>query len=175
MYLNKIPVNMQAMIIIIIPAHLHINHIHTPTYSNTHTLSLTPFHPPATHYTLITHALTLTQTYSHHPCLILTHIHPHTQIPFGIGQIGKAFRNEITPRNFIFRWIVWLLLFVVVFIVNLLFFSFSVFIAFITYFSLYFSCTLHSLSFSTTSALVYLLFTLHMHTNYIPMVVHILL
>ena len=23
--------------------------------------------------------------------------------PFGIGQIGKAFRNEITPRNFIFR------------------------------------------------------------------------
>lgn len=25
------------------------------------------------------------------------------QIPFGIGQIGKAFRNEITPKNFIFR------------------------------------------------------------------------
>ena len=25
------------------------------------------------------------------------------KIPFGIGQIGKAFRNEITPRNFIFR------------------------------------------------------------------------
>ena len=25
------------------------------------------------------------------------------QIPFGIGQIGKAFRNEITPGNFIFR------------------------------------------------------------------------
>jgi glycyl-tRNA synthetase len=24
-------------------------------------------------------------------------------IPFGIGQIGKAFRNEITPGNFIFR------------------------------------------------------------------------
>jgi len=23
--------------------------------------------------------------------------------PFGIGQIGKAFRNEITPRNFVFR------------------------------------------------------------------------
>ena len=23
--------------------------------------------------------------------------------PYGIGQIGKAFRNEITPRNFIFR------------------------------------------------------------------------
>src|SRR5687768_607403 len=23
--------------------------------------------------------------------------------PFGIGQIGKSFRNEITPRNFIFR------------------------------------------------------------------------
>ena len=26
-----------------------------------------------------------------------------TKIPFGIGQIGKAFRNEITPGNFIFR------------------------------------------------------------------------
>ena len=25
------------------------------------------------------------------------------QLPFGIAQIGKAFRNEITPRNFIFR------------------------------------------------------------------------
>jgi glycyl-tRNA synthetase len=25
------------------------------------------------------------------------------QIPFGIAQIGKAFRNEITPRNFVFR------------------------------------------------------------------------
>jgi len=25
------------------------------------------------------------------------------QIPFGVGQIGKAFRNEITPGNFIFR------------------------------------------------------------------------
>ena len=24
-------------------------------------------------------------------------------MPFGIAQIGKAFRNEITPRNFIFR------------------------------------------------------------------------
>lgn len=24
-------------------------------------------------------------------------------VPFGIAQIGKAFRNEITPRNFIFR------------------------------------------------------------------------
>jgi glycyl-tRNA synthetase len=24
-------------------------------------------------------------------------------IPFGIAQIGKAFRNEVTPRNFIFR------------------------------------------------------------------------
>ena len=23
--------------------------------------------------------------------------------PFGIGQIGKSFRNEITPGNFIFR------------------------------------------------------------------------
>jgi glycyl-tRNA synthetase len=25
------------------------------------------------------------------------------KLPFGIGQIGKAFRNEVTPRNFIFR------------------------------------------------------------------------
>ncbi|WP_459128663.1 glycine--tRNA ligase [Guggenheimella bovis] len=25
------------------------------------------------------------------------------QVPFGIGQIGKSFRNEITPGNFIFR------------------------------------------------------------------------
>ncbi|MFA6502076.1 MAG: glycine--tRNA ligase, partial [Parachlamydiales bacterium] len=25
------------------------------------------------------------------------------KIPFGIGQIGKAFRNEITPGNFLFR------------------------------------------------------------------------
>ena len=25
------------------------------------------------------------------------------KVPFGIAQIGKAFRNEITPRNFIFR------------------------------------------------------------------------
>jgi glycyl-tRNA synthetase len=25
------------------------------------------------------------------------------KIPFGIAQIGKSFRNEITPRNFIFR------------------------------------------------------------------------
>ncbi|MEA2098043.1 MAG: glycine--tRNA ligase [Patescibacteria group bacterium] len=27
----------------------------------------------------------------------------HKKIPFGIAQIGKAFRNEITPGNFIFR------------------------------------------------------------------------
>ena len=27
----------------------------------------------------------------------------HPKIPFGIMQIGKAYRNEITPRNFIFR------------------------------------------------------------------------
>jgi len=27
----------------------------------------------------------------------------HPKIPFGIAQIGKAYRNEITPRNFIFR------------------------------------------------------------------------
>ena len=25
------------------------------------------------------------------------------QMPFGVAQVGKAFRNEITPRNFIFR------------------------------------------------------------------------
>jgi len=25
------------------------------------------------------------------------------KIPFGIAQIGKAFRNEITPKNFTFR------------------------------------------------------------------------
>ena len=25
------------------------------------------------------------------------------KLPFGIAQVGKAFRNEITPRNFIFR------------------------------------------------------------------------
>lgn len=27
----------------------------------------------------------------------------HPILPFGIAQIGKAFRNEITPRNFLFR------------------------------------------------------------------------
>lgn len=27
----------------------------------------------------------------------------HPKLPFGIGQIGKAFRNEIAPRDFIFR------------------------------------------------------------------------
>lgn len=27
----------------------------------------------------------------------------HPSLPFGIAQIGKAFRNEITPRDFIFR------------------------------------------------------------------------
>jgi glycyl-tRNA synthetase len=27
----------------------------------------------------------------------------HPKMPFGVGQIGKAFRNEITPGNFIFR------------------------------------------------------------------------
>jgi len=27
----------------------------------------------------------------------------HPKIPFGIAQIGKAFRNEITPRNFTYR------------------------------------------------------------------------
>ena len=32
---------------------------------------------------------------------ILDSMHP--KLPFGIGQIGKAFRNEITPRDFLFR------------------------------------------------------------------------
>jgi glycyl-tRNA synthetase len=27
----------------------------------------------------------------------------HRKLPFGIAQIGKAFRNEITVKNFIFR------------------------------------------------------------------------
>ena len=27
----------------------------------------------------------------------------HPKLPFGMAQIGKAFRNEITPRDFIFR------------------------------------------------------------------------
>ncbi len=27
----------------------------------------------------------------------------HPKMPFGIGQIGKAFRNEIAPRDFLFR------------------------------------------------------------------------
>lgn len=27
----------------------------------------------------------------------------HPKIPFGVAQIGKAFRNEIAPRNFLFR------------------------------------------------------------------------
>lgn len=27
----------------------------------------------------------------------------HPKLPFGVGQIGKAFRNEISPRDFIFR------------------------------------------------------------------------
>jgi len=32
---------------------------------------------------------------------VLDSVHP--KIPFGIAQIGKAFRNEISPRQFIFR------------------------------------------------------------------------
>jgi glycyl-tRNA synthetase len=32
---------------------------------------------------------------------VVNSIHP--KIPFGIAQIGKAFRNEISPRNFLFR------------------------------------------------------------------------
>ncbi|MEI7765703.1 MAG: glycine--tRNA ligase, partial [bacterium] len=27
----------------------------------------------------------------------------HPKLPFGMAQIGKAFRNEITPRDFVFR------------------------------------------------------------------------
>lgn len=27
----------------------------------------------------------------------------HPKLPFGVAQIGKAFRNEISPRNFLFR------------------------------------------------------------------------
>lgn len=27
----------------------------------------------------------------------------HPKLPFGLGQIGKAFRNEIAPRDFLFR------------------------------------------------------------------------
>ncbi len=32
---------------------------------------------------------------------VLDSLHP--KLPFGIAQIGKAFRNEISPRNFLFR------------------------------------------------------------------------
>lgn len=32
---------------------------------------------------------------------VLDSLHP--RLPFGLAQIGKAFRNEITPRDFIFR------------------------------------------------------------------------
>lgn len=32
---------------------------------------------------------------------VMDSIHP--KLPFGLGQIGKAFRNEIAPRDFIFR------------------------------------------------------------------------
>ncbi|MCR4274787.1 MAG: glycine--tRNA ligase [Candidatus Campbellbacteria bacterium] len=32
---------------------------------------------------------------------VLDSLHP--KLPFGIGQIGKAFRNEIAPRDFLFR------------------------------------------------------------------------
>jgi glycyl-tRNA synthetase len=32
---------------------------------------------------------------------VLSSMHP--KLPFGIAQIGKAFRNEVTPGNFIFR------------------------------------------------------------------------
>ena len=30
-------------------------------------------------------------------------VHPERKLPFGIAQIGKSFRNEITPGNFTFR------------------------------------------------------------------------
>ena len=33
----------------------------------------------------------------------LVRIATRKQLPFGIAQIGKSFRNEITPRNFTFR------------------------------------------------------------------------
>ena len=32
---------------------------------------------------------------------VIDSIHP--KLPFGLGQIGKAFRNEIAPRDFVFR------------------------------------------------------------------------
>lgn len=32
---------------------------------------------------------------------IMDSVHP--KLPFGLGQIGKAFRNEIAPRDFVFR------------------------------------------------------------------------
>lgn len=32
---------------------------------------------------------------------IIDSVHP--KLPFGVAQVGKAFRNEITPRNFLFR------------------------------------------------------------------------
>jgi glycyl-tRNA synthetase len=32
-----------------------------------------------------------------------TRVSSRQRIPFGIGQVGKAFRNEINPRNFLFR------------------------------------------------------------------------
>jgi glycyl-tRNA synthetase len=32
---------------------------------------------------------------------VLDTIHP--KLPFGLAQIGKNFRNEITPKDFIFR------------------------------------------------------------------------
>jgi glycyl-tRNA synthetase len=33
----------------------------------------------------------------------LLHTVSRKKVPFGVAQMGKAFRNEITPRNFIFR------------------------------------------------------------------------
>jgi glycyl-tRNA synthetase len=33
----------------------------------------------------------------------LVHENSRLKLPFGIGQVGKAFRNEISPRDFLFR------------------------------------------------------------------------
>ena len=43
------------------------------------------------------------RTNSLHGCSALKQYRKSGRIPFSIGQIGKAFRNEITPGNFTFR------------------------------------------------------------------------
>mgnify|MGYP000326234756 CR=1 FL=1 len=35
--------------------------------------------------------------------LPISSVPPAKRLPFGVAQIGKSFRNEITPGNFIFR------------------------------------------------------------------------